>query len=226
MLKTEHAEKLIDWVRNGGILISEACPAYFGDLGTVGDVQPGLGLAEVFGVNEESVEFMPDLYQNNIGFVFNNNVVTGSGYLLTYELTTAIECGRLADGRIIAAQNRYGAGQTVIIGTYPSISYFDTSRDNIKRYFSGVLEFTGRTQRIKTDNGKVIVRMQKDEARAFIWAVNPSSNIQKVKISIQDENTYSNVQKVYWGNDSAVEVSGNNEFTVTIPQKDALVFEI
>jgi len=226
MLKTEHAQKLINWVRNGGTLISEACPAYFGDLGTVGDVQPGLGLTEVFGVNEETVEFMPDIYQNNIEFIFNDNLVTGSGYLQTYELTTAKECSRLADGRIIAALNRYGAGQAVIFGTYPSISYFDTSGDSIKRYFGSVLEFTGKTQRIKTDNDKVIVRMHKSDTRAFIWVVNPSSNIQKVKISIQDENTYGSVLKVYWGSDSAVEVLGDNMFTVIVPSKDALIFGI
>ncbi len=38
-----------------------ACPGYFGDRGHVGQVQPKMGLDEVFGAREEEVEFMPDI---------------------------------------------------------------------------------------------------------------------------------------------------------------------
>ena len=44
MLKQSTADKLRDYVANGGKLVSEGCPGYFGDGGTVGTVQPNLGL--------------------------------------------------------------------------------------------------------------------------------------------------------------------------------------
>lgn len=225
MLKSESAQKLISWVENGGTLISEACPAYFGDLGSVGDVQPNLGLAEVFGVIEENVEFMPDFYQNNIKFEFVDNIITGSGYLQTYELTTAKDCGRLSDGKIIAAQNYYGKGKTLIIGTYPSASYFDTSDKNNKKFFSDILRFAGVTQKIKTDNAQIIIRMQKSESSTYIWALNTSSSEQQATITISDEKPYSNVSKIYWGN-SPIENEDTNVFKLNIPAKDAAVFEI
>ncbi|MGO7690281.1 beta-galactosidase trimerization domain-containing protein, partial [Rhizobium ruizarguesonis] len=61
MFTSEQARRLKAWVENGGTLIAEACPGYFGDRGHVGTVQPNMGLDEVFGAREEDVEFMPDI---------------------------------------------------------------------------------------------------------------------------------------------------------------------
>lgn len=43
----------------GGKLISEGCPAYFGDPRHVGTVQPNFGLDELFGAKESYVEITP-----------------------------------------------------------------------------------------------------------------------------------------------------------------------
>ena len=61
MLKQETAAKLRKFVEQGGTLVSEGLPGYFGDHGHVGTVQPNYGLDEVFGAREIYVEFAPDI---------------------------------------------------------------------------------------------------------------------------------------------------------------------
>ena len=61
MLTSETVAKLRKFVEQGGTLVSEGLPGYFGDHGHVGTVQPNYGLDEVFGARESHVEFMPDI---------------------------------------------------------------------------------------------------------------------------------------------------------------------
>ena len=61
MLKRETVHKLRGYVEQGGTLISEGLPAYFGDHGHAGETQPNYGLDEFFGARESYVEFTPDL---------------------------------------------------------------------------------------------------------------------------------------------------------------------
>src|ERR1035437_5005220 len=53
-LKSQSAERLKKYVQDGGTLICEGLPAYFGDHGHVGTAQPNFGLDEFFR-SEESV---------------------------------------------------------------------------------------------------------------------------------------------------------------------------
>src|SRR2546430_877206 len=63
MMKKETVTKLRRYVEEGGTLISEGLPAYFGDEGRAGPAQPNYGLEEVFGARERYVEFTPDLLE-------------------------------------------------------------------------------------------------------------------------------------------------------------------
>ena len=63
MLQSETVNKLRQYVEQGGTLISEGLPAYFGDHGHAGATQPNYGLDELFGARESYVEFTPDLLE-------------------------------------------------------------------------------------------------------------------------------------------------------------------
>jgi beta-galactosidase len=63
MLNVQTAEAIKAWVARGGRLISEGCPAYFGNLGRAGERQPNYGLDELFGVKQQDVQFTPDLLE-------------------------------------------------------------------------------------------------------------------------------------------------------------------
>lgn len=99
------------------MLISEACPGYFGDHGTVGTVQPNLGLDKVFGVLEEEVEFMPDIAHRD-RFCFEGlNLICG-GFLQSYRTTSGKAHGTFKDGRLAVVENEFGKGATLIIGSH------------------------------------------------------------------------------------------------------------
>ena len=117
----ESAQRLRAYVERGGFLISEACPALYGDHGYVQVPNPGYGLDEVFGANAPSGP--ESVYDPVPHFVWSGNAVA-----------SAVHCQRLAvdrgtplvgwpGGGAAMVKNTYGHGKTVLIGTYPSISY-------------------------------------------------------------------------------------------------------
>jgi beta-galactosidase len=53
-------------VENGGLLISEGTPGYFGDAGHAGATQPNRGLAELLGAVETDADFTPDLFRESL----------------------------------------------------------------------------------------------------------------------------------------------------------------
>jgi beta-galactosidase len=116
MLRQRTAEKLRDWVAAGGTLIAEGCPAYFGDRGHVGTVQPNYGLDEVFGARERYVEFTPDIL-TDLRLTVHDKPLWGGIFLQAYTPTSGTAVGWYEDGQVAAVENRYGKGRTLLIGT-------------------------------------------------------------------------------------------------------------
>src|SRR5271154_2306898 len=101
MLKKSTADKLRDFVAKGGKLISEGCPGYFGDGGTVGTVQPNLGLDKLFGARETYVQFTPDLL-DKLPLTARDKQIGGAYFLQEYEPAGGVAVGRYANGHIAA----------------------------------------------------------------------------------------------------------------------------
>jgi beta-galactosidase len=85
MLRKTTADKLRDYVAKGGKLVSEGCPGYFGDGGTVGTVQPNLGLDQVFGARETYVQFNPDIL-GKLTLTVHDKQIGGQYFLQEYKL--------------------------------------------------------------------------------------------------------------------------------------------
>ena len=145
MFTAEQATRLKSWVEKGGTLISEACPGYFGDRGHVGQVQPNMGLDEVFGAREEEVEFMPDI-GDRIHFKFDDMAVDGGGLLQSYRLTDGIGRGAFDGGRLAVVENRFGKGRTLLIGTNPSVAFYRTNGKANAAFFAELVKWSGRTR--------------------------------------------------------------------------------
>ena len=80
-------------------------------------MSPNLGLAELFGVKEDYVEFTPDLLKD-LTFNMNGGSVYGGIFMQAYQTTCAKPLGWYQDGRIAAVENEYGRGKTILIGTF------------------------------------------------------------------------------------------------------------
>jgi beta-galactosidase len=171
------AERLRSWVEKGGTLIAEACPAYFGDRGHVGQHQPNFGLDQMFGAREGEVEFMPDI-GDRIHFSFDGKPVDGGGLLQSYIVTGGTARGWFDDGRISIVSHRHGAGRTLLVGTNPSVAYHQkASADNL-RFFGDVFAWTGKEQMVSLTNPKLFARVHEGKEGRFLWLINPTREVQ------------------------------------------------
>lgn len=178
MFTAEQARLLTEWVEQGGTLIAEACPGYFGDRGHVGTTQPNMGLDRVFGAVEDEVEFMPDI-GDRIRFSFAGKPVAGGGLLQTYRIAGGTERGRTEDGRIAVVEHRFGAGRTLLIGSNPSIP------DN-NAFFADVFAWTGKSLNVRLSNPSLVGRLHQGPDGAFLWLVNMTRETQETTITIAE----------------------------------------
>ncbi|NHN34112.1 beta-galactosidase [Paenibacillus agricola] len=223
MLKQAQAQKLKQWVKRGGTLICEGCPAYFGDFGTVGTVQPNLGLDEVFGARQQHVEFMPDI-ADPIVFEINGAAVKGGVFLQSYKLTTGTAIGNYEDGTIAAVENSFGAGKVLLVGTFPSEAYYRTSDAGTKKFFADVFTWSGKEQSVRVNNPLVQVRLHEGSGGKFVWIINSSDAEAAVELHISDKFAQVSVVEKLWGEPEA-EFQGN-QLKVALPAKDALILKL
>jgi beta-galactosidase len=183
MFTSEQAKRLKAWVENGGTLIAEACPGYFGDRGHVGTVQPNMGLDEVFGAREEDVEFMPDI-GDRIHFDLDGAAVDGGGFLQSYRLTGGTGRGHFTDGRLAVVENTYGKGRTLLIGTNPSVAYYRTQGKANGAFFAELLRWSGKKRHVTLSNTALFARVHEGEKGSFLWLVNPTRTAQKTEVTL------------------------------------------
>jgi beta-galactosidase len=217
MLTAENAKVLAKWVENGGTLVSEATPGYFGDRGKVGTVQPHNGLDAVFGAREADVEFMPDI-GDRIRFKLDGAPVGGGGFLQAYAVTTGKPRGDFDDGRLAVVENTYGKGRTLLVGTHPGVAYFKTSSAENLSYFAKVFEWTGRARNLSTDNAAVIARLHRGDNGAALYVLNPTRSEQKVRVTLGEAHAGLKVNGAYWGKADSLDL--------VIPPRDIVIAKL
>jgi beta-galactosidase len=218
MLTAEHAAVLKTWVEQGGKLISEATPGYFGDRGHVGTVQPNNGLDEMFGAREAEVEFMPDL-GDRISFALDGRPVQGGGFLQSYTPTHGRERGRFSDGRVAVVEARFGAGRTLLVGTHPGVAYFKTSSADNLRYFAEAFAWTGKSQHVKLSDNALQARLHEGPEGRVLWVLNPTREARTVSVKLSQPGAFG---ATHWANAGA-SAAGDS---VTVPARDVVVVRL
>ncbi|MDQ2945151.1 MAG: beta-galactosidase trimerization domain-containing protein, partial [Acidobacteriota bacterium] len=223
MLNTGSAHKLTTYVEQGGTLISEGLPAYFGDHGRAGTVQPNLGLDRVFGAIEHYVEFTPDLL-DNLTLNVQGQSISGRYFLQDYEVKGGKAAGHYANGRIAAVENHYGKGRTLLIGTFPGAGYALHHSPGSKAFFAGLLKFANVEPKVRRDNESVQVRLHVGAGGTYLWALNPSRKEASVTISLADGLPAFQSAEDRWG--SRPVNSANGKIRVSIPPRDGAVIAL
>jgi beta-galactosidase len=223
MLKAETAQKLLNYVENGGHLICEGLPGYFGDGGHVGEVQPNLGLDRLFGVREKYVEFTPDLLEDLIFHVMGHELY-GRYFRQEYTAEGGVVAGRYAGGAAAAVEHRYGQGKTLLIGTFPGAGYYLHHSEGTRELFRDLLTWGGVTQGIVSDDPEIKARYHGGPGGEYLWVINPTRTTRKAMITI-----HSRVEQIHeasdlWGG-RPVTLKGN-EIRVTVDQRDAAVIHL
>ena len=183
MLKAETARKLIEYVENGGRLICEGLPGYFGDRGHVGQVQPNLGLDRLFGASEKYVEFTPDLLER-LTLQVRGSRINGRFFLQEYAPTDGRVVGTFDNGAAAAVENDFGKGKTLLIGTFPGAGYYRHHARETRSFFAGLLEWGNVAQRVRSSDPDVKARLHEGAGGKYLWVVNPTRSAREVTIRL------------------------------------------
>lgn len=220
-----NAMRLIAWIEQGGTLISEGCPAYFGDLGRVGTVQPNYGLDQVFGAQESEVEFMPDLFGDLI-FGWNGNRIEGAAYRQVYSPLHGIVKGRYPDGKPAVIESDYKSGKTLLIGSLPSEAYYRSKSEANRAFFSELAFWANIEPHIHIEADGVHGRISKaPNDDIVLWIINYSEDDVHTTIKLSSILGDFKLGHVYWGDSSTI-VQQDQQLSVHIRGKDAIVVQM
>lgn len=221
MISQINADRLKAWVRKGGTLISEGCPAYWGDRAHVGEVQPNLGLDELFGCREEYVEFTPDILDDlemNVLGAFT----WGGGFLQAYETTGGMAAGWYEDGRVAAVTNRYGKGETLLMGSMPGRGYTVHHGERCGRFYEKLMAFCGLTPRFKVSDNRIRVRLHSGDGGDYLWIANPLKGRQ---VPVVIESSLGEIRVIESLRGPTGEVR-EGKLTLTVPVRDVVVLKV
>jgi beta-galactosidase len=221
MLRQATADKLRDYVANGGKLVSEGCPGYFGDGGTAGVAQPNLGLDRVFGARESYVQFTPDLL-GKLTLTVRGAEVDGQYFLQEYKLAGGQAAGQYANGHIAAVEHNFGSGKALLIGTFPGGGYYRNHAAGTRDFFAGLLPWAGIRQQVQSSDIAVKARLHAGAGGTYVWVVNPTRTARNVKISL-----LSPFQRALdlWQESSRPTLSGNT-LDVTVEDRNVAVIRL
>lgn len=182
-LKESSAKKLMDYVAQGGSLVSEGLPAYFGERGRVGTRQPNYGLDQLFGARESYVEFTPDLLEN-LKLEVQGKQIGGRFFLQEYETAGGQVVGHYENGKAAAIEHRIGKGRVLLIGTFPAAAYFLHHTPDIKTFFAGLLDWAGVQQLARVSHPEVKTRLHTGAGGSYLWVVNPAREPRSVRVQL------------------------------------------
>jgi len=222
MLQSATVDKLRKYVEQGGTLVSEGLPAYFGDHGRAGPVQPNYGLDQVFGARERYVEFTPDLL-DKLSLEVEGQQIDGRYFLQEYETTGGRPAGHYANGHVAAVENHFGKGRTLLIGTFPGSGYYLHHSPGAKAFFAGLLKLADVEPLLRTENAAVQARLHTGKGGSYLWVTNPSRSEARVTVSLGKHAPDFRIARDVW-NGRPVSV-GNRTVTVSVPARDAAVIQ-
>jgi beta-galactosidase len=223
-LKESTAKKLVQYVNDGGILVSEGLPGYFGERGKVGVRQPNYGLGELFGAQETYVEFTPDLL-DNLKLQVRGKTVGGRFFLQEYTTKGGEAAGQYADGKTAAIQHRFGAGSALLIGTFPGASYFLHHDEETKAFFASLLDWAGLSQQVRVNSNEVKARLHRGAGGDYLWVVNPGRQLKTVSIMIDKRVGSFTRGKDVWKSETSISFSGE-VIKVTVEDRSSAVIRL
>ncbi len=183
MIEQESARVITDYVRGGGRVISEACPALFGDGGYTQVLNPGYGLHEVFGARAEngpdSIHAAPPSIHwagRDVQCTVHRQRITPIGASVLAEYS---------DGGAAVVENSFGEGRAVLIGTYPGIC-LEWGIEDAARMIVDFARRLGVRPRAAASDPDVRIRVHSCGDGLLIFAVNLSPEDKQVEMLFDD----------------------------------------
>lgn len=224
-LKRETVERLMEWVAEGGVLISEGCPGYADGMGHVDAVQPSMGLDRLFGCRESDIYIgSQTISLERLTFSALDCDQVYAGILeQDYRLTTGSALGHFSNGQIAVVENRYGKGRTLLMGTVLGLGFYEHQTDSMRQFFQALLAWSGIEQKVRSTDKDLLVRLHDGPGGAKLWIVNPYGKPKEAVIRFHG--AYAEYHPVY-AHRGILPREAKCGFTVTVPPRDALVWAL
>jgi beta-galactosidase len=193
MLPEASAAAIRDYVQRGGTVVTEARLAWNNERGYASDRVPGLSLWEVVGAREAAIETSPngrtaiqwssaDLPGLNVG-----DRLPARWYKETLEplSTQSRIVGRFEDGSPAAVMSTYGAGRTLMLGSYVSAAYQSTPTPSVERFYTALLSWAGVTMPVTVTGAPLEVRYLESGTDTLLFLLNHSKARAVSAVSLQ-----------------------------------------
>jgi beta-galactosidase len=192
MIPSSCAAPLKEYVANGGALVAEARLGWNNEHGTASETIPGMGLFQVMGCKERSVQLGAKgrttlrWTSDDLRGMKRGDELPARWFEETLEPIgpNAHVMAEFPSGGAAAIFSQYGKGKTLMLGSYVAAA-FETQREPATaRFYASLLDWAGVERPIVTRRGNPEVRyLESGDARpAFIF--NHGDKPQDVDISI------------------------------------------
>jgi beta-galactosidase GanA len=195
MLSQPVAEGLKSYVRQGGVLVAEARPAWNDERGLANARIPGGGLDEVFGAREAELrsgdpltfsmaQDLPAEIKGAAGIV-----VPGSTYLeiLAPHPGTRV-LATTASREPVAVQHEYGKGRALLLGSFVSAAFEQDPQKNAAAgsLIAALVRGAGVSPRVKVDGapGLVESRLLESPRALLLVGINHDASARRVSIQL------------------------------------------
>ncbi len=150
MMSQPHVRKLIDYVKEGGTLVSEARCGWVDEKGFSSPVIPGAGLHEVLGCREDVlmpiaktavIKITAD--HESIPLLKVGDKLDSLFFEESFELLnkTSRVVAEFESGKPAMVYSTYGKGKALIVGSFPGSAYFHFGNPTNGKFYAGLAEW-------------------------------------------------------------------------------------
>jgi beta-galactosidase len=235
MMPEAAAGPLSDYVREGGTLVAEARLGWNDERGRAAERIPGLGLWEVMGARETSVQ-TGTAGRTELVWTASDLPGVKPGDRLRarwYEATVepigpqARVVATFANGAPAAVQSTFGTGRTLMLGSYVSAAYQTTPTPEVERFYTGLLAWAGVTRPVETTGDAVEVRFLESGADRIVFVLNHVATTATGAVSLRVPDSAWTATDLVTDRSVALRQSaGSVQFDVTLPPHEVQVLRL
>jgi len=184
MLPSSAGGVLREYVRAGGRLVAEARAGWNSEAGRASEIIPGMGLHEVFGAREASVETVP---AGRTVVVFEGGLrVPGRWFREVLAPLGGRVVAHFEDGAPAAVEAAYGKGKALLVGSYPAAAYHSAPSEDARRWFVSLLDWAGVERKLVAEGG-VEARWLESGGGRIVFVFNHDREAKQVRLSWREQ---------------------------------------
>jgi beta-galactosidase len=190
MLPEAAGAVLKTYVAEGGTLVAEARLGWNNERGLASEIIPGMGLSEVMGVREKSIETAPagrtTITWRGVGMNAQRVVLPARWFKEVLEpmAAQALTSGRFEDGSPAAVMSFYGKGKTLMLGSYVSAAAQSAPSAAAEAFFAELLDWAQVALPVTVAGSQLEARHLESGADRLLFVFNHGKQHAKANVSL------------------------------------------